>query len=102
MLAALGVGGPKLLHTLNKVGCLPSYDMARRRVAAPPHVVPNEPSTPLSMQDNIKHVEGVHQWHLMIDRIHVQDSITVSHEARAVGLCATCGTEVVRLCSREG
>ena len=32
---------------------------------------------------------GVHGWHLCIDKIHVEDVITVSRAAVAVGVCAT-------------
>ena len=64
-------------------------------------MVPNEPPTLLSLLDNVKHVEGVHVWHLLIDEIHVEDVITVSCEARALGLCATCCTEMVTRCSGE-
>ena len=36
------------------------------------------------------HIPGCHVWHLCMDEIHVEDVITVSREALAVGLCATC------------
>ena len=37
----------------------------------------------------LDHIPGCHVWHLCIDEIHVEDVITVSGEAKGVGLCAT-------------
>ena len=88
-LAALGVGGPKWLQALNNAGYLPSYDMDRRHVEPLPCLHPNEPSLPWLL-DALSHIVGVHVWHLCVDEIHVEDVISASCEAHAVGLCATC------------
>ena len=42
-LAAVGVGGPKLLQALNNAAYLPSYDTGRMQVEGAPRVRPNEP-----------------------------------------------------------
>ena len=55
----------------------------------------NEPPSLLSPIVGVKHVEGVHLWHLLIDKLQVEDVVTVSQQARAVALRATCCTEVV-------
>ena len=90
MAAAVGVGGPKLLQTLNNAGYLPSYDTRRRHAEGAPNVRPNEPPCLHSLLEALSHIAGVHVWHLCIDEIHVEDAITVSREALAVALCATC------------
>ena len=46
---------------------------------------PNELPTLVSVLDNVKHIEGAHLWHLLIDELHVEDVMTVSREARVVG-----------------
>ena len=89
-LAALGVGGPKLLHALNNTGYLPSYDTGRRHVEGAPRFRRNEPLGLPWLLEALGHIPGCHVWHLCIDEIHVEDVITVSGEAQAVGLCATC------------
>ena len=89
-LAALGVGGPKLLQALNNAGYVPSYDTGRRHAEGAPRVRPNEPPGLPWLLEALGHIPGCHVWHLCIDEIHVEDVITVSGEAHAVGLCATC------------
>ena len=89
-LAALGVGGPKLLQALNNARYLPSYDTGRRHVEGAPRVRPNEPPSLPWLLVALGHIPGCHVWHLCINEIHVEDVITVSGEAQAVGLCATC------------
>ena len=89
-LAALGVGGPKLLQALNNAGYLPSYDTGRRHAEGASRVRPNEPPRLPWLLEALGYIPGCHVWHLCIDEIHVQDIITVSGEAQAVGLCATC------------
>ena len=89
-LAAVGVGGPKLLQALNNAGYLPSYDTGRRHVEGAPRVRPNEPPGLPWLLEALGHIPGCHVWYLCIDEIHVEDVITVSGEAQAVGLCATC------------
>ena len=86
-LAALGVGGPKLLQSLNSAMYLPSYDTGRRHVKGAPRVRRNEPPWLL---EALGHIPVCHVWHLCMDEIHVEDVITVSREALAVALCATC------------
>ena len=89
-LAALGVGGPKLLQALNNAGYLPSYDTGRRHVEGAPRVRPNEPPGLPWLLEALGHIPCCHVWHRCIDEIHVEDVITVSREALTVGLCATC------------
>ena len=89
-LAALGVGGPKLLQALKKAGYLPSYDTGRRHVEGAPPVRRNEPPRLPWLLEALGHIPGCHVWHLCIDEIHMEDVITVSGKAQAVGLCATC------------
>ena len=88
-LVALGVGGPKLLQALSNAGYLPSYDTGRRHVDGARLVRPNEPAGLPWLPEALGHIPGCHVWHLCIDEIHVEDVITVSGEAHAVGLCAT-------------
>ena len=88
-LAALGVGGPKLLQALNNAGDLRSYDTGRRHVEGAPRVRPNEPPSLPWFLEPLSHILGVHVWHLCIDEIHMEDVIIVSCNALAVGLCAT-------------
>ena len=80
-LAALGVGGPKLLQALNNAGYLPSYDTGRRHVEGAPRVRPNEMLGLPWLLKALGHIPGCHVWHLCIDEIHVEDVITVSREA---------------------
>ena len=40
-------------------------------------------------------------WHLLIEELDIEDDVTISHEARAVGSCATCCTKAVTLCSGQ-
>ena len=82
--------GPKLLQALKKGGYLPSYDTGRMHVEGAPRVCPNEPPGLPWLLEALGHIPGCHVWHLCIDEIHVEDVITVSGEAQAVGLCATC------------
>ena len=89
-LAALGVGGPKLLQALNNTWYLPSYNTARTHVEGAPRVRPNEPPNLSWLMEALSHIAGVPGWHLCIDEMHVEDAITVSREVIAVGLCATC------------
>ena len=77
-LAALDIGGPKLLQALNNAGNLPSYDT--RRYVDPP---PPRPSLPCLL-DDLSYIAGLHLWHLCIDELHVQDVITVSRDVHAV------------------
>ena len=88
-LAALGVGGPKPLQSLNNDGYLPSYDRGRRHVQEAPRVRPNGPPGLPWLLEGLGHISGCHVWHLCIDEIHVEDIITVSRQALTVGLCAT-------------
>ena len=100
-LAALGVGGPKLLKALNNAGCLTSYHMGHRHLQGARCVCPNEsPSLPWSL-DAISHIADVHVWHLGIREIHVKGVITVSREAVAVGLCTTCCRRPMPLASGD-
>ena len=55
----------------------------------------------MSLLDSVKHVEGVHLWHLLIDELHMEDVIAVSLKGHAVGLCAICCKKAVTLCSGE-
>ena len=87
--SSIGRGGPKWLHARNESLCLPSCDTRRRCVAAP-QGLPNERHSLVSVLDNVKHVEGVHLWHLLINELHMEDFIAVSREARAVGLNVIC------------
>ena len=89
-LAALGVVGPKMLQALNDAGYLPSYNTGRRHVEGTRRVRPNEPPGLPWLLEALGHIPGCHVWHLCIDEIHVEDVITVSREALAVGLCAMC------------
>ena len=89
-LAALGVGAPKLLQALINAGYLPSYDTGRRHGEGAPLVRPNEPPGLPWLPEALGHIPGCNGWHLCIDEIHVEDVITISGEAEAVGLCATC------------
>ena len=89
-LAALGVGGPKLLQALNNAGYLTNYDTGHRHVEGAPRVRPNEPPSLPWLLEALSNIAGVHVWHVCIDEIHVEDVITVSREAVTVGLCATC------------
>ena len=91
-LSALVVGGRKPLHGLNEARYLRSYDTGRRHVVGALEVLPNEPPTLLTLLVSVKHVEGVHLWQLLIDVIHMEDIIIVSHEAGALGLGAICCT----------
>ena len=89
-LAALGFGGPKLRQALNNAGYLPSYDTGRKHVEGAPGVRPNELPTLPWLLEALSHIADVHVWHLCTNEMHVEDVITVSHEAIALGLCATC------------
>ena len=95
----MGLRGPELQYALNEAGYLPSYDTGGRCVAQALQVLPNVPSTLVSLWESVRHVKGVQLWQLSIDELHVEDVVTFSHEARAVGLCATCCTERITLCS---
>ena len=64
-------------------------------------MVPIEPPTLLSLLDGVKHVKGVQLWAFLIDQLHLEDTITVSRDARAVALRATCFTKMATLCSGE-
>ena len=64
-------------------------------------MVSDQPPSLMLLLDNVKHVEGVHLWHLLVEEFHMEHVITVSREARAVCLCATCFKQVVTLCSRR-
>ena len=89
-LASLGAGGPKLLQALNNAGYLPSLDTGRRNLEGAPRVRLNEPPGLPWLLEALGHIPGSHVWHLCMDEIHVEHGITVSREALAVGLCATC------------
>ena len=89
-LVALGVGGPKVLQALNNHGYLPSYDTGRRHVEGAPRVRPNDPPGLPWLPEALGHIPGCRVWHLCIDEIHSEHVMTVSREALAVGLCATC------------
>ena len=77
-LAALGVGGPKLLQALNNAGYLPNYDTGRRHVEGAPRVRPNEPPGLPWLLEALGHIPGCHVWHMCLDKILVEDVITVS------------------------
>ena len=79
-----------MLQALKNAGYLPSYDMGRWHVEGAPRVRPNEPPGLPWLLEALGQILGGHVWHVCIDEIHVEDVITVSHEALAVGLCATC------------
>ena len=95
------MGGPELLHSLMKARCLPSYTTRRRCVVAAPEIFPNEPPTLVSLLGNVKHVMGVHVWHLLINELHVADLITVSHEACATSCYAMYCVEMLTTCSND-
>ena len=65
------------------------------RVGGAQPVIANEAHTAMFLLD--KHVDSVHLWHFLSDELHVEHVITVSGEARAVPLCATCSTKGVML-----
>ena len=78
------------MQALTNAGYLPSYDKGRRHVERAPCVRPNEPPSLPWLPEAIGHIPGCHVWNVCIDEIHVEDVITVSREALAGGLCATC------------
>ena len=85
-LAPLGVGGPKLLQALNSAGYLPGYDTGRRHFEVAPRVRPTGPW----LLEAPRQVAAFHVWHLCIDEINFEDLVTISREALALRLCATC------------
>ena len=54
-----------------------------------PQVLPTKPPTPVSLLHNVKHVEGVHQWHLLINK-HCR---AIRHH-----MAALCSTAALRDC----
>ena len=58
-LAALGVGGPKLLQALNNAGYLPSYETGRRHFEGDPRVLPNEPPGLPWLFEALGHIPGL-------------------------------------------
>ena len=86
-LAALGVGGPNLLQAMNNAGSFPSYDTGRRHVEGTPRIHLNGlPSLP-SLLGALSHILALHLWHQCIEEIHVEDAITASRKALAMGFC---------------
>ena len=51
--------------------------------------------------ESLNHVEGMHPWHLLIDKLHVETIIVITREAYDLEMCATCSMERVSLYSGE-